>query len=88
MEPSMRTFLRVLLRGISWIFMAIGGLAFWVGGRMISEIAKVDRLLGEMLGLAFAGGCLVVGMVSKSLAEPDEPEEEMNSTSGGSLARK
>jgi len=60
--------------------MMIGGLAFWFAGRLISELAKVDRILGEMLGLGLAGGCLAIGFILKSAGESDEIQEGQNSS--------
>ena len=64
-----RSFWKAFLHGLSWVLFAIAGLAFWVGGRAISEFGKIDRILAEMLGLliAFATGAL--GYVSKNFAD-------------------
>lgn len=78
----MKPTLKALLRGLSGLFFVVAGLAFWVGGRAISEFAKIDRILGEMLGLALAGAFAVFGLVAKTLGEPDESGESANSTSG------
>ena len=84
MKPLPKT----LLQGLAWLLFAIGGLSFWVGGRAISEFGKVDRILGEMLGLMLAAVCLGLGAMLKSAGEPDEADEEENSTSGDSSAPK
>jgi hypothetical protein len=80
----MKTSLKSLLQGLAWLLFVIAGLSFWVGGRAITEFAKMDRLLGEMLGLGFAGACLALGMVLKTLGEPDEVDEHRSSDSGDS----
>jgi hypothetical protein len=53
---------------LAWILFAIAGVAFWAGGKIISESAKIDRILAEMLGLiAFALGAL--GYILKNGAD-------------------
>jgi vacuolar-type H+-ATPase subunit I/STV1 len=68
--------LGVFLRGVSWVLIVVGGLSIWMGGRAISEFAKMDRVLAEMLGLALAAGCIAVGLVLKSFATSDGKVEE------------
>ena len=69
MTAVSRSFWRAFLHGLAWILFAIAGLAFWVGGRAISEFGKIDRILAEMLGLwiAFATGAL--GYILKTTAD-------------------
>src|SRR5438477_319739 len=68
MTAATRLFWKTFLHGLAWILFAIAGLAFWVGGRAISEFGKIDRILAEMLGLgiAFASGAL--GYILKTTA--------------------
>ncbi len=54
MTPSTRSALKSLLGGVAWLLFAVAGLAFWIGGRAISEIYQVDRILAEMEGMALA----------------------------------
>ena len=51
------------------------------GGRVISESAKIDRILSEMIGLGLAGACVALGLVLKDAGEPDEVEESQDSGS-------
>jgi hypothetical protein len=57
------------VHGLAWVFFAIAGLAFWVGGRAISEFGKIDRILAEMLGLLIAAATGALGYVLKNFAE-------------------
>jgi len=54
MTAAIRSFWKAFLHGVAWILFAIAGLAFWIGGRAISEFGKIDRILSEMLGLGIA----------------------------------
>jgi hypothetical protein len=53
----------------SWLLLGVAGLAFWIGGRAISEFAKVDRILAEFLGLSRAGVTGVAGYLLKTRAD-------------------
>ncbi len=76
--------MKSVLQALAWLFFVFGGLSFWVGGRAISEFAKIDRILAEILGLGLAGLCFALGMVLKNAGEIDEVGEDQNSTSGDS----
>ena len=81
LTAATRSFWKAFLHGLTWIFFAIAGLAFWVGGRAISEFGKIDRILSELLGLGIAGGTGVVGYILKTTAddlgtEQDSPDNE------------
>jgi hypothetical protein len=69
MTASTTSTLKLLLRGVSWLLLAVAGFAFWVGDRAISEFAKTDRILAEMegIGLAIVTGAL--GFVAKNAAD-------------------
>lgn len=69
MTAATRTVLKSVLRGVSWLLLTIAGLSFWVGGRAITEFAKTDRILGEMLGLAIAVVTGAIGFLVKSAAD-------------------
>jgi hypothetical protein len=88
MDTSTKSIPKSFLRGLASVLFGIAGLSFLVGGRAISEFVKVDRLLAELLGLGIAGSCLALGMMLKSAGEPDEVDEDPNSTSGNSHRRK
>ena len=64
-----RSFLKAFLHGLAWVFLAIAGVAFWVGGRAISEFGKIDRILSEMLGLGIAAGTGMLGYILKTTAD-------------------
>ena len=67
MSSSTRSAVKYVLEGVAYGLFGIGGISFWVGGRAISEFAKIDRLLAEMMGLALAGGCGILGFMVRTL---------------------
>jgi hypothetical protein len=75
MPASIRTRVKVLLHGVAWLLFATAGIAFFVGGRTMSEFAKTDRPLAEMEGLALAAVCAGLGAVAKAAAEHLDEEE-------------
>jgi hypothetical protein len=76
MTASTRLASKYLLRGVSWLLLAVAGLAFLVGGRAISEFGKTDRIVAEMegIGLAIVTGGL--GLVAKTAAENLDEDED------------
>jgi hypothetical protein len=80
MTAASRSFWKAFLHGLAWILFAIAGLAFWVGGRAISEFGKIDRILAEMLGLGIAAATGGLGYILKTTAddlgaEQDSPDQ-------------
>ncbi len=77
MNAAARSAAILLLRGVAWVFFALAGLAFWFGGRAISEFGKTDRLLAEMEGLAlillFMGLGAIAEMAKNRLEEGEGP---------------
>jgi hypothetical protein len=69
MTAATQSVLKALLLGLAWLLFAVAGLAFWVGGRVISEFAKTDRILAEVLGLSLAFATGALGYVLKSTAD-------------------
>ncbi len=70
MTAAAKSSLSVLLKGVAWLLFVIAGLAFWVGGRAISEFGHVaDRILAEFVGLVIAGLCAVLGVLAKTAGE-------------------
>ena len=69
MTTATRSFWKAFLHGLAWILLAIAGLAFWVGGRAISEFGKIDRILSEMLGLGIAFATGALGYILKTMAD-------------------
>jgi hypothetical protein len=69
MTAGTRSFSKAFLHGLAWALFAIAGLAFWVGGRAISEFGKIDRILGEMLGLGIAFAIGALGYLLKTTAD-------------------
>jgi hypothetical protein len=70
-----------MLKGVAWTLFAIAGLAFWVGGRAISEFAHTERILAELEGLVIAVALGGLGFVAKTAGDRvSEPKEQDNST--------
>jgi hypothetical protein len=84
----MKPLLKTLLQGLGWLLIVIGGLSFWVGGRAISEFAKVDRILAEMVGILIAVVFITLGYALKSAGAPDEAPDDEGSSSEDSSIRK
>ena len=49
--------------------LVVAGLAFWVGGRAISEFAKTDRILAEMEGITLAVVVGALGFAARTAAD-------------------
>ena len=69
MTATARSFWKALLNGLAWVLFAVAGLTFLAGGKVISESAKMDRMLAEMLGLLIAFALGAVGYVLKNFAD-------------------
>ena len=65
MNPSTRTNVRSLLRGMAWFFFATAGLAFLFGGGLIHAVLGTDRILAEIEGMALALLSGVLGLLAK-----------------------
>ena len=51
------------------MFLVMAGLAFWFGGRAISEFSKTERMLAEMEGIALAVSLGGLGAIAKAVAD-------------------
>jgi urea transporter len=76
-----RSFWKAFLHGLAGVLFAIAGLTFWAGGKLISESAKMDRILAEMLGLMIAFLLGALGYILKDLGDDlgsnhDSPSHE------------
>jgi hypothetical protein len=80
MIPSRKSAAQFLLRGVAWFMLVLAGLAFWFGGRLISELTKADRVFAEVAGIGLA---VVLGVIAKSAddrsAERKEDEPKTSS---------
>ena len=76
MTTANKSVLKAFLRVGSWLLLGIAGIAFWVGGRAISEFAKVDRILAEFFGLLIAVVTGIVGYVLKTSADDLDGTED------------
>ena len=85
MQNSSHPIAKHALRGLSWLLFVVAGLLFWVGGRAISEFAKVERILAEFMGLLLAAGFTALGAIVKSSAGADEEDDETPSSGRGTL---
>jgi hypothetical protein len=75
MSASVKSTVKILLRGVAWLLFAIAGLTFWFGGRAISEFAKTERMLAEMEGFGLAMMCGGLGVIVKTAADRLEVDE-------------
>ena len=55
-------------KAAAWLFFAIGGLAFWIGGRAISEFAGIGRIAAEAEGIGLAVLFGLLGAGARSIA--------------------
>lgn len=69
MTALMRRTAKHLLVGLGWILLVIAGCSFFVGGRAISEFGNVERILAEVLGIAFAIACAALGVLAQAAGE-------------------
>lgn len=69
MTAATRSLWKAFLHGLAWVLFAIAGVAFWAGGKVISESAKIDRILAELLGLMIAVAVGAVGYVLKNFGD-------------------
>ncbi len=76
MGASTHSVVQALLRGVAWFMFVIAGLSFWFGGRLITEFAKTDRMLGEMAGIGLAAVCVGIGAIAKAAVDPSEESDE------------
>jgi hypothetical protein len=85
MPEFTKTTLGYFLQGLSKIMFLIAGISFLFGGRALCEFEKLDFVLAEFLGLAFAAMCIAAGFIAKSKAEEIEwaqtDKEAMKTTS-------
>ena len=68
-NAATRSFWKAFLHGLACVLFAVAGLTFLAGGKLISESAKMDRLLAEMLGLIIAAALGAVGYALKNFGD-------------------
>jgi hypothetical protein len=69
MKDSIKSVVKLVLRGVTWLFLATAFVAFWEGGSLIrAHSTKTDRVLAEMEGIGIAALFGGLGTVTK-LAE-------------------
>jgi hypothetical protein len=81
MKPSIKSTVKLLLRGVAWLLFAIAVLTFWLGGRVISVFAKTDRILAELEGIGIAALFAGLGATAKFAEEhfqEDKKDETLN----------
>jgi hypothetical protein len=64
-----RPVLKPLLLGISQVLFVLAGLAFLIGGLIISDVARIDRIFAEMMGIGIAVGLGLLGFIARRTAE-------------------
>jgi nitrogen fixation-related uncharacterized protein len=76
-SPTKRIFSSILA-AIAKGCLILGGLSFWVGGRMIHAFFNVERFTAEAEGISLAVVLIAVGFLLKTVAsgfdDPDETE--------------
>jgi hypothetical protein len=75
MNDETKSTWKAFLRGVSGLLFGIAGIAFLFGGRVISELTKTSRVLGEMAGIFISLVCLGLGALAKSAGEEDDTVE-------------
>jgi hypothetical protein len=48
MNAATKASLASKLNGTGWLFLAMAGVAFWVGGALISDITQTERFTSEI----------------------------------------
>jgi hypothetical protein len=76
MGTSTHSVVQALLRGLAWLMFVIAGLSLWFGGRLITEFAKTDRILGEIAGIGLAVICAGIGAIGEAAKDPSEERDE------------
>lgn len=76
MTAQTRTVLKVFLTWLAWLLFGVAALAFWMGGRAIHELAEIDRILAEVLGLFIAAVTGMIGYVLKIKADDLDTGED------------
>jgi hypothetical protein len=69
MNGSINSTVKSLIRGLEWLLFAMAALAFWVGGRAISEFANTERMLAEMEGIGLAMLFAGLGAILKTVED-------------------
>jgi hypothetical protein len=62
-------FLGVLIQGLSWFLILIGGLGFWFADRALHEFGKMSWGLAELVGMGGSVVCLILGVGLRSLRD-------------------
>jgi hypothetical protein len=89
MNASIKSALTYLLRGMTWLFVAIAAFTALWGAAVINAFAKTQRILAEMEGFALAmlfGGLGLIAKLVEDHLEEDEGNEAP--TSLGDAVRK
>jgi Na+/H+ antiporter NhaC len=61
--------MKSLLKGISQTLMVVATLLFLFGGRAISELAKMERVGAEVIGIGLAVVLGILAFIAKSAAD-------------------
>lgn len=73
MESTDRSTLKAVLMGLSWVLFFIAGMTLLVAGSAISDFAKVNRTLAEVVGdsiaLLIGGLGYILKRVARDLGE-------------------
>jgi hypothetical protein len=60
---------KYLLRVVAWLLFAVGGAAFWFGGRVIDGLTNTGRTTAELAGIGLALICGALGALARDHAK-------------------
>ena len=71
--------MKSLLYGTSQVLLAIAGFSFFVGGRAINAITKIDRMSAEVVGIGIAVVFGIFGVVARRAGDYLDDDEKSGS---------
>jgi putative effector of murein hydrolase len=65
-----------LIKGVAYVFVIVGGLLFWIGGRALHEFANIDRISGEAIGILLGLALVALGLALRAIANRIETQDD------------